>query len=457
MFRTAFSLCLFASLVAGCPRALAEESEEEKRVESAGDDSQTNESNVDVAPGDSESHEKTNKERGERKGKPGNEKKNKTQWAGVPIIGGNSDFGWGGGALLSATRPSSSNPDSNEWSAEVAAVAMFGVDPFEPRFQDYYLKAIFDDALGTGLRLTLRPSFTQVGGVNYYGLGNAAPRGGTGLPDPNGPDRSYYDYTHADGTLRAFLSHDFSHRIRLSAGMIWSYVWMDVAENSRLSQDAREGTDEVRSLLTGLDDHIFGAFVWSLEFDTRDSEVNPHHGIYQTNTFTFAPGGAGSFTETWGRGFFAFCGFHELVRDRVVLAGRLLVDVLTGTPPVYELSRFDNYSNAFGGEKGIRGIEAQRYYGKVKAIANFESRVTLFDFDLIGHETLIFTQFFDVGRLWAEFGASDALDGTDLGLKYSVGGGLHLLFDDSFVVALDAGWSPDAQPLGLYLTSGHAF
>lgn len=378
-----------------------------------------------------------------------------TQFAGVPIAGGSTDFGWGGGALLSVTRPSSD--DSNEWSAELAAVITFDLETFSPRFQDYYVKAVFDDVLGSGFRLTLRPSFTQVVGVNYYGLGNASSRGGAGEPDPDGVGRSFYDYMHADGTLRFFLGHDFSHHVRLSAGMIWSYVWMDVAENSRLSEDAREGSDEVRAQLTGLDDHAFGAFVWSVEFDTRDDEVNPHQGVYQTTTITFAPGGVGPLTETWGRGFAALRGYHGLFKNRVVLAGRLMLDVLVGTPPVYELSRFDNYSNAFGGEKGIRGIEGQRYYGKVKAIANIESRISLFDFRLLGQQTLIFTQFLDVGRLWADFGASEALDGTDLGLKYSVGGGLHLLFDDSFVVAFDVGWSPDAAPIGIYLTSGHAF
>jgi len=387
---------------------------------------------------------------------PDKPKDNRIQWAGVPILGGNSDFGWGGGALLSATRPNPRNEHSNEWSAELAAVAMFSEQGLEPRFQDYYLKAVFDDVLGSGLRLTIRPSFTQVVGVNYYGLGNASLRGGSGLPDPNGPERTYYDYTHADGTLRFFFSHDFSHHLRLSSGMILSYVWMGVAQNSRLAVDAEYGSEEVRSELTGLKNHAFAAFVWSQEFDTRDEEVNPHRGFYQTTTFTFAPGG-GPFTETWGRAMLALRGYQDLFKGRVVLAARLLFDVLGGTPPVYELSRFDNYSNAFGGEKGVRGIEAQRYYGKVKLIANFETRISLFKFKLIGQQTLMLTQFFDFGRLWADFGASEALDGSALGIKYSIGGGLRLLFEDSFVVALDAGWSPDAQPVGLYLTSGHAF
>jgi len=389
------------------------------------------------------------------KGETG-KKEVKNQWAGVPIVGGNSDFGWGGGALVSVTRPNPKNDHSNQWSAELAAVAMFNTESFEPRYQDYYLKAVFDDVLGSGLRLTLRPSFTQVVGVNYYGLGNAATRGGPGLPNPDGEGRRYYDYTHADGTLRVFLSHDFSHQIRLSAGMIWSYVWMDVPDNSRLAEDARSGSAEVRDMLTGINDHAFGAYVYTLEFDTRDNEVEPRHGFYQTNSLTFAPGGYSPFTDTWGRGYFALRGYHAL-SDRVVIAGRVMFDVLVGTPPVYELSRFDNYSNAFGGEKGVRGIEAQRYYGKVKFIANVENRIKLFEFDLIGHQTLSLVQFFDFGRLWADFGASNELDGTGFGMKYSIGGGLRLLFEDSFVVALDAGWSPDAEPVGVYLTSGHAF
>src|SRR5690606_33710530 len=128
---------------------------------------------------------------GSSQGKTG-KKEVKNQWAGVPIVGGNSDFGWGGGALVSVTRPNPKNDHSNQWSAELAAVAMFNTESFEPRFQDYYLKAVFDDVLGSGLRLTLRPSFTQVVGVNYYGLGNAATRGGPGLPNPDGEGRRYY-------------------------------------------------------------------------------------------------------------------------------------------------------------------------------------------------------------------------------------------------------------------------
>lgn len=381
----------------------------------------------------------------------------RTEWAGVPIIGGNTDFGWGGGALVAATRPSSRGGSAIEWSAELAAVAMFDLESFEPRYQDYYLKAVLDDVLGPGLRLTLRPSFTQVVGVNYYGLGNASVRGGAGLPDPDGPGRTFYDYARADGGIRLFLGHDFSRSARISAGIIWNYVWMDVPRDSRLALDAREGSDEVKSLLRGLDDHTFTAFVWTLEFDSRDEEVNPHRGVYQTTTFTFAPGGVEPFTDTWERVFLALRGYYGLFDDRWVLAARVMADILGGAPPVYELSRFDTFSNAFGGEKGVRGIEAQRYYGKVKVLGNLESRVAICEFDLIGHQTLMLTQFFDVGRLWAEFGASDDLDGNSLGLKYSIGGGVRLLFEDSFVVALDAAWSPDAHPVGVYLTSGHAF
>ncbi len=171
---------------------------------------------------------------------------------------------------------------------------------------------------------------------------------------------------------------------------------------------ATEATKSAPSL-TGLDDHAFAAFVWSLELDTRTRRSTLIMGSTTRPRSPSLSGGVGTLTDTWGRTFFALRAYRGFFGERLVLAGRVVFDILTGTPPVYELSRFDNYSNAFGGEKGIRGIEAQRYYGKVKLFANFESRISLFEFDLIGHQTLIFTQFFRrgpaLGRIRRQRGA----------------------------------------------------
>ena len=65
-----------------------------------------------------------------------------------------------------------------------------------------------------------------------------------------------------------------------------------------------------------------------------------------------------------------------------MLAARLMADVFFGDPPFYELARYDD-TNALGGVNGVRGIPAQRYYGKVKVVTNWEARVRIGSFRLL--------------------------------------------------------------------------
>lgn len=384
------------------------------------------------------------------------EEKPETSWGGVPIIGGNSDYGWGGGILLSVSR---SDPETHSyaWRAETAAVTMFDLQELTPLFQDYYLLVSFKDAFLKGLRIDLRPSFTRLTSMNYYGLGNASVRGVPGGPSPDGEESLFYHYGRDDATWRLSLLYDFAPPLRFLAGLSLSHNWMTVGRDSLLRRDADTGPEEVRSRLTGLDDHSVAAFHVGLELDTRDDEVNPTEGQYHTIQAFYAPGGAAGFSPTWGRLYGVLRGYLGLWEDRVVLAGRVLADVLYGEPPVYELTRIGDLYGAIGGEKGLRGPEAQRYHGKIKLIGNAEIRLRVADFELLGGKNaLLLATFTDVGRVWTDFGDFD-LDGEGLGLKYSVGGGARLLFDRAFVVSLDLAWSPDAVPLGVYLAAGHAF
>jgi hypothetical protein len=65
--------------------------------------------------------------------------------------------------------------------------------------------------------------------------------------------------------------------------------------------------------------------------------------------------------------------------------------------------------------------------------------------------------FTDFGRLWAGTTSHPELDGSGLGLKYGLGGGLRLQDGKTFVIRADVAWSPEARPVGAYLTAGHAF
>jgi hemolysin activation/secretion protein len=135
----------------------------------------------------------------------------------------------------------------------------------------------------------------------------------------------------------------------------------------------------------------------------------------------------------------------------------MVADLQFGDPPFYELARYED-TFALGGVNGVRGVPAQRYYGKVKLFGNVEARSELVDFDLLkGHYVLGAALFFDGGRLWSSLHPNEALDGSGVGLKYGVGAGLRIRKGKAFVVRADLAWSPDARPLGGYFTAGHSF
>ncbi len=135
---------------------------------------------------------------------------------------------------------------------------------------------------------------------------------------------------------------------------------------------------------------------------------------------------------------------------------RGVVDIQLGDVPFYELARYED--TFFGGANGIRGVPGQRYYGRIKLFGNVELRSRWFGFDVGGKTwTLGSAVFLDAGRLWSDFGSHPELDGTGLGFKVGLGGGIRLQQGEQFIVRLDVAWSPDARPVGLYVQAGQAF
>ena len=140
-----------------------------------------------------------------------------------------------------------------------------------------------------------------------------------------------------------------------------------------------------------------------------------------------------------------------------MLATRVVNDLLLGDPPFYELPRFED-TFAIGGAKGVRGVPGQRYYGKIKAFANVELRSELVKAKILGDERRFgLVAFTDFGRVWADYEENPELDGTGLGLKYGIGGGLRVASGETFVLRVDVAWSPDANPISGYLLAGHIF
>lgn len=383
----------------------------------------------------------------------GAEGKPHTDFNAVPVVGGSTDIGWGGGAVfdLSRSRP---GVEPFEWDLQgnVLATAR-GSDTgrgLESPYLDAYATLTLSRAFHTPLMLTVRPSYTSERTLDYFGLGNASP------PQPSGTPNHLFEYGRTHPQILVTGRLPLVGHLSVKTGFRYTGTWLDIPADTKLAQDLRSGSPEVRSLLGRVADRGVFLLRYGLGFDTRDDQTSSHRGTFDEVELKLSPGGTDALPYRYGQATVRLRAYVP-VGPRVVLAGRLVGDVLFGQPPFYELCRFDD-TYALGGTDGVRGIPAQRYYGKRKLFGNAEVRVDLLRFSALGKRLLLgAVAFADAGRLWADGSSQPALDGTGIGLHYGVGSGIRLQSGKTFVVRLDVAWSPDATPVAGYFAAGQTF
>ncbi|HEX8792116.1 MAG TPA: BamA/TamA family outer membrane protein [Polyangiaceae bacterium] len=370
----------------------------------------------------------------------------------VPALGGTTDIGFGGGYFSGITR-ARKGVDPYLWNLESSGIVTFkpadgGVDV---PYQDVYAKLVVPRLLGPETRVEIRPSYTYEATLGYYGMGNAS----SSSPPP-GASSSYFWYARRHPALYLDVRTRVVDHLAAVTGLRYVQNWVDVPGGSKLADDMRSGSDEVKRLIGSTAPHAVALFHYGMQWDSRDSEVSPHHGSFVEARLFLSPGGSGLFAYRYGQANVTARTYLPLSR-KAVLALRGVADVLFGDPPFYELSRFDD-TYALGGSSGVRGIPAQHYYGKVKLFGNVELRHDITSFHALGKSLLLgAVGFFDAGRLWADLSPHPELDGSGLGLKWGVGTGLRLQSGETFVMRGDVAWSPDSQPLGGYLAAEQMF
>jgi hypothetical protein len=379
-----------------------------------------------------------------------------TEFTLVPFVGGNSDMGFGGGYIASLARL---EPDIEpyRYRLETAGTITLGQgesdDGVRIQYTDVYLLLSLPNLVDDHLGLDVRISYTKESNLKYYGLGNASTVA-AGLE----PTDAYFEHSRGHPTLRATLEYR-TKPFAASLGASYTQNWFEVPEGSLLASDMQSADPEVRALLGEPGTHGAPKISLGAAYDTRDDETSPVRGLYITQGLDITPRTFGAVDYRFVRYDAAFHAFVPIVprNRRLVLAMRLASDLLFGDPPFYELPRFED-TFAIGGAKGVRGVPAQRYYGKVKVFSNFELRSELFSAKILGDERRFgIVGFADAGRLWADYRYDPELDGTGLGLKYGLGGGLRVASGETFVLRVDVAWSPDANPISGYLLAGHIF
>jgi hypothetical protein len=192
--------------------------------------------------------------------------------------------------------------------------------------------------------------------------------------------------------------------------------------------------------------------------DDRDDEVFPMEGLYLEASVRGAGPLTGA-TWSWGGGNAVLSAFFPISRaPRVVLATRVMADVMVGDPSIEEMARIGGTidSIAFGGHQIGRGVREHRYIGKVKGFAQAELRAQLAVTELFGerfdHGTAVFS---DIGYI-----GYDLLDlrGHPTKLLSTLGVSYRLLWNETFAIRWDLAISPDeAAGPGFYIIVGNVF
>jgi hypothetical protein len=370
-----------------------------------------------------------------------------------PIVGGDSDVGVGAGQVSDLARLGPV-PERYLWKVESGAFVTAKPQNGAPviPFQDYYLDLTVPELTASQrLRVEVRPSFTNETTLKYYGIGNASP-----LPPP-GVNIVDTEYQRMHPRLSSEARIRLYERLYLLVGNIYTYSWLTVRPTSILAQQRAFGPPEVRRLLGSFDSHGVDQVEAELQYDTRDSETVTRHGQFHAANVTISPRVGNLLPDSYEH-LTLTSRFYGTPAPGLELSFRAVADAFLGEPPFWELARFDD-TTAIGGGKAVRGVPAQRYYGKVKLFGNLEARHPLLPFMFWGKPMMLgLAAFLDAGRSWTELGRSHPeLDGTGFGLKYGVGGGLRLEEGQTFVVRVDVAWSPDARPVGAYFAAGQIF
>ena len=371
----------------------------------------------------------------------------------VPIAGGDSDVGIGGGEVADLARL---DPRYHpyRWKLTSEAFVTFSLlnGQLISPFQDYALSLTLPELTSSRrLRLDIRAAFTDERTLKFYGIGNATP-----LPPP-GVSIANTEYQRLHPTLSVEARYRFYKRFYLLGGSIYTQNWLYVPPTSLLAQAQLSPSPEVRAIVGTFQPHGVELLEGGLEYDSRDNETVTRHGQFHTAVIRISPHIGTALPYGYER-LTLTTRFYATPTPKVTLLFRLVGDTLLGDPPFYELARFDE-TPAIGGSKAVRGVPAQRYYGKVKLFENLEARSEILHFK-VGQKRMVLgaALFFDAGRSWTQPGQSNpALDGTGLGLKYGLGGGLRLQEGRTFIVRGDIAWSPDARPVGAYFAAGEIF
>ncbi|MDR1877984.1 MAG: outer membrane protein assembly factor [Bacteroidales bacterium] len=229
-----------------------------------------------------------------------------------------------------------------------------------------------------------------------------------------------------------------------------------------------------------LDEGFTSALRIGIMYDTRDFEAAPSRGIWTEANLTVAPQFLGT-TDAYYRYMFTFRHYIPLVKDRLTFAYRLNYQGTVGNYlPYYILPVFSNIGREYdrdgiGGYRTVRGLMRDRVQALDVGFFNLEFRWKMVQFHLWKQNIYLGLNAFCDGAIAVRNydisyrGSSDTLMQKDYeeyvnttksdGLHLSAGGGLRIVINRNFIIAIDY-----AKPFNkqdgkgsLYINTGYLF
>jgi len=384
-------------------------------------------------------------------------------WGGVPAINYNADDGFGYGVLVNFFNYRDGGYNPYYYKIKTQIFKTTGGK------QDHIL--FFDSPylLGKGLRFNVRLRYKTEDYFSYFGLGNDTKYDSEFIEtddddNPTNPDKykgnDYYTSKSKQirllANLQKALIYGKNDKPKLSAlvGLGILQASGDINENdahlTKLSEDLANDIISQKEIDGGMNNYLkFG-----LIYDTRDNEPAPNSGAWSSILSEFYTKYIGSdfdfvrLTLT-DRRYFS-------ITKKLVYANRFVYEKCFGDAPFimyYPYGSSMKADEGLGGNKSIRGIFKNRFIGPEKMFLNMELRYKFFNFNFANQDFYLAANvFYDLGRVWHENDEEKGLKNLHAGK----GLGLHIGWNDNFIISIDNGFSEDAGSQ-LYIDVGYMF
>lgn len=208
-------------------------------------------------------------------------------------------------------------------------------------------------------------------------------------------------------------------------------------------------------------DHAEVILNGGLLYDHRDHEFTPTRGGFHEGSLRV---GKANSEAGWYSIFLETAWFRSVFPQRLVLAGRVVLDHAVGDVPLYRRPEMGGLIPSLGasGAEGIRGIPSYWEVGKTKLVSNLEARFRFWDHRVAGQNlSWRVVGFGDAGRAWTDVRNrrldSLNLDGNWYQFLVGIGAGLRLRWGQAFVLRIDNAWSPSTGTRGVYFGTDHIF